>query len=133
MIADQKVKSGAISSTDFETIKSGKCLMYRKRYSDRRGAERLAHRSNAIEKTNDAIGGAKSIALNRPHGVLQGDDSSIQPFEFTARKSVRSLGIGIEMTLEFRDLASKPIDEVGRGDSKTGNLEQRSDTSHTPK
>jgi hypothetical protein len=37
------------------------------------------------------------------------------------------------MTLEFRDLASKPIDKVGRGDSKTGNLEQGSDASHTTK
>jgi hypothetical protein len=46
---------------------------------------------------------------------------------------VRALSIGIEMTLEFRDLARKPIDQVGRGDSKTGNLEQCSDASHTPK
>ena len=133
MIANQKVKSSAISSTDFETIKCRKCLMYRKRHRDCRGAKRLANRSNAIEKASDAIGGAKTITLHRPHGVFQSDDSSIQPFELTTRKSVRALSIGIEMTLEFRDLTRKPIDQVGRGDSKTGNLEQCSDARHTPK
>jgi hypothetical protein len=46
---------------------------------------------------------------------------------------VRALCIGIEMTLKFRDLASKPVNQVGRGDAKTGNLEQRSDARHTPK
>ena len=29
----------------------------------------------------------------------------------------------LEMTLEFRDLASKPVNQIGRGDAKTGNLE----------
>ena len=43
--------------------------------------------------------------------------------ELTARKSVRALCIRIEMTLEFRDLASKPVNQIGRGDAKTGNLE----------
>jgi len=133
VIANQKVKSSAIASTDFETIKCRKCLMNRKRYRNCCGAERLADRSNAIEKASDAIGGAQSIALHRPHGILQGHDGNIQPFELDARKSIRTLSIRIEMTLELGDLVSKPINQVGRGDSKTGNLEQRSNASHTSK
>ena len=46
---------------------------------------------------------------------------------------MRALSIGIEMPLEFRDLASKPVNQVGRGDSQTRNLEQRSDAGYTPK
>jgi hypothetical protein len=37
------------------------------------------------------------------------------------------------MPLEFRDLASKPVNQVGRGDTQTRNLEQRPDAGYTPK